>query len=150
MRVFFSSIAALAIGLLQSSLVIFSLSIVAQYSPIPEWLARNGFSGNELVLGVTVADFPIIFVLWLPAGYVLSRLRPLSIWAYLALAVVPSWIWLNRILFSQGVFSPIDSLLLSWGPELVAPVVATLVMSRFVRPQRPNNSFKPKPLRGSA
>ncbi len=150
MRVFFSSIAALAIGLLQSSLVIFSLSIVAQYSPIPEWLAWNGFSGNELVLGVTVADFPIIFVLWLPAGYVLSRLRPLSIWAYLALAVVPSWIWLNQIVFSQGVFSPIDSLLLSWVPEIVAPVVATLVMSRFVRPQRPNNSFKPKPLRGSA
>ena len=150
MRVMFSSISALVIGLLQFSLIVFCISFFALHFPISAWLAHNGFGGTKLLLGVTVVEFPMHVVLWLPAGYLLLRLRPLPLWVYLALALVPTWVWINRLVLFQGEFSPIGSMLLSWVPELVAPVVATLVVAKLIRPQMPNNSFKPKPLRGSA
>ena len=146
-----SMAAALLIGLAQTYLLIMCWAFIGMYTPLPRWLIESGVTGSTLRSILFVLDFAVSVLLCVPAAYLLCKLRPSKPWIYLALAVMPGFIWQYRLVLGDAV------LLRDWAlflPGALAALfmlpVATLIVHRVTSRGAPNNSFKPKPLRGSA
>ena len=138
---------AVAVGIAQTYFLLFCWAYIGAYSPLLGWLAGLGLNGSAIRAAVFPFDFFTSVALCIPAALVLLRLRPAKIWLYLALAVIPSFIWLNR----QLVGGPnLGDFVLGWLPELFALPAAAWLVHFIGKRGAPNNSFKPKPLRGSA
>ena len=136
---------AVAVGFVQTYFLLFCWAYIGAYSPMPGWLAGLGFYGSAVRVAIFTFDFLTSVVLCIPVALVLLRLRPAKIWLYLALAIIPSFIWLNR----QLVGAPnLGDFVLGWLPELFALPVAAWLVHFISKRGAPNNSFKPKPLRG--
>ena len=146
-----SCFAALAIGIGQMYLLVFCWAYIAIYNPLPSWLIAHGILGTSLKSLLFVTDFVLSVCLSFPAAYCLIRLRPRNLALYLGLAIVPEFLWQNR-LFLGGEPMPLDfsAFLPGMLSELLVLPVAVFVLLRTGASVTPNNSFKPKPLRGSA
>ncbi|MBB6241572.1 hypothetical protein [Rhodanobacter sp. MP1X3] len=97
---------ALALGALQTILLLYSWNYLAVYSPIPSWLATHGITGFSWKAILYAQDWLINITLCLPAAYVLCKLRPRKIFVYAVLAVVPSFLWQYRLVFvDRAAFS---------------------------------------------
>ena len=96
---FVAALIALAVGVLQTILLLYSWDYLAVHSPIPSWLATHGVTGFSWKAILYAQDWLINITLCLPAAYVLCKLRPRKIFVYLVLAVVPSFLRQNRLLF---------------------------------------------------
>ncbi|WP_457098142.1 hypothetical protein [Lysobacter sp. P5_B9] len=144
-----SATVAVLVGLAQTCLLVLCWAYIAAHSPLPRWLIDLGLQGHAFRAALLPIDFLTSVLLSLPAAHLLLKLRPGKLWPYLILAVFPGFIWLNRGLVGNPL--PIQfagEIALGWIPELFAlPAAAWLL--RFMS-GAPNNSFKPKPLRGSA
>jgi hypothetical protein len=141
-----SAAIAVAVGLAQTYFLLFCWAYIGAYSPMLGWLAGLGLHGSAVRAVIFPFDFLTSVVLCIPAAFVLLRLRPAKIWLYLALAVIPSFIWLNR----QLVGAPnLGGFALGWLPELFALPAAAWLAQFIGKRGAPYNSFKPKPLRGS-
>jgi hypothetical protein len=90
---------ALALGALQTILLLYSWNYLAVYSPIPSWLVTHGITGFSWKAILYAQDWLINIMLCLPAAYVLCKLRPRKIFVYAVLAVVPSFLWQYRLVF---------------------------------------------------
>ena len=146
-----SCFAALATGIVQMYLLAFCWAYIAIYNPLPSWLIAHGVHGVSLKSLLFLTDFVLSLCLSLPAAYCLIRLRPRNLALYLALAVIPAFLWQNRLLLG-GEPMPLDFSAFLPGilAELLVLPVAVFVLLRARASVTPNNSFKPKPLRGSA
>ena len=142
-----SAAIAVAVGLAQTYFLLFCWAYIGAYSPILGWLAGLGLHGSAIRAAIFPFDFLTSVVLCIPAALVLLRLRPARLWLYLVLAVIPSFIWLNRQLVGA---SDLGGFVLGWLPELFALPAAAWLVHFIGKRGAPNNSFKPKPLRGSA
>jgi hypothetical protein len=146
-----SCFTALAIGIVQMYLLVFCWAYIAIYNPLPSSLIAHGVHGTSLQSLLFVIDFLLSLCLSLPAAYCLIRLRPRNLALYLGLAIVPAVLWQNRLLLGGEPmplgFSAFLPGLLS---ELLVLPAAVFVLLRTRASVTPNNSFKPKPLRGSA
>ena len=146
-----ASFAAVAIGIAQMYLLLFCWTYIAVNSPLPSWRIAHGILGFGLSALLWVADFTVSVGLCLPAAYVLLRLRPRTLWWHLTLAVIPAFLWQYRLLLSgqpQALsFTAFLPGMISQALMLPAAVFVLLCITASVAP---NNSFKPKPLRGSA
>ena len=98
---FVAVLIALAVGVLQTILLLYSWSYLAVHSPIPSWLATHGATGFSWKAILYAQDWLINIALCLPAAYVLCKLRPRKIFVYLVLAVVPSFLWQHRLVFAD-------------------------------------------------
>jgi len=98
---FVAVLIALAVGVLQTILLLYSWSYLAVHSPIPSWLATHGATGFSWKAILYAQDWLINITLCLPAAYVLCKLRPRKIFVYLVLAVVPSFLWQHRLVFAD-------------------------------------------------
>ena len=96
---FVAALIALAVGILQTILLLYAWDYLAVHSPIPSWLATHGVTGFSWEVLLYAQDWLINITLCLPAAYVLCKLRPRKTFAYLVLAVVPSFFWQNRLVF---------------------------------------------------
>ena len=109
---FLAALIALAVGALQTILLLYSWNYLAVYSPIPSWLATHGATGASLKAFLYAQDCLINITLCLPAAYVLCKLRPRKIFVYLVLAVVPGFLWQHRLVFvDPAAFSNITAFL---------------------------------------
>ncbi|WP_457095883.1 hypothetical protein [Lysobacter sp. P5_B9] len=142
-----SATVAVLVGLAQAYFLLLCWAYIGAYSPLPRWLIGLGLHGPSLRAVVLVIDFLTSVILCIPAALVLLRLRPAKIWLYLALAVVPSFVWLNYHLVGT---SNLGGFVLGWLPELLALPGAAWLLHFLGISGASNNSFKPKPLRGSA
>ena len=142
-----SAAVAVAVGLVQTYILLICWAYIGAHSPMLGSLSGLGLHGPALRAAIFPFDFLASVVLCIPAALILLRLRPAKIWLYIALAVIPSFIWLNRHL----VGAPnLDSFVLGWLPELFALPAAAWMVHFIGKRGAPNNAFKPKPLRGSA
>ena len=142
-----SAAIAFVVGLAQTYFLLTCWAYIGAYSPLPHWLVGIGLHGSAFRAAMLPIDFLTSVIICIPAALVLLRLRPAKIWLYLAISVIPSFIWLNRQLV--GVPN-LGHFVLGWLPELFALPAATWLVHFIGMRGAPNNSFKPKPLRGSA
>jgi hypothetical protein len=146
-----SSCAAVAIGVAQMYLLLFCWAYIAANSPLSSWLIAHGVLGFGLSALLWISDFTVSVCLCLPAAYLLLRLRPRNLWWHLALAVIPAFLWQSRLLLS-GL--PLALSFTTFLPGMLSQLLmlptAVFVLLRITASVAPNNSFKPKPLRGSA
>jgi hypothetical protein len=146
---FLSSIAAMALGWAFPYLQLYAMQYVTIWTPFPRLLHGAGLSGSQF----TWALFPIDFLTWvliaLPIAFVLTRLRPTRPAWYTALATLPFFIAVNIRLLVDGTLHLSGLSVRMWLGWLLVLPCAVLIVHWLAR-VRPNNSFKPKPLRGSA
>ena len=142
--------AALLIGIVQTYLLVLCWAYIAMYTPLPQWLVAQGVTGNTHRTVMFATDFSISVLLSLPAAFLLRALRPRKLLLYLLLAVLPGFVWQYSNVLGDA------TLLRNWRflpgilSALLALPVAALIVQRAKPGVAPNNSFKPKPLRGSA
>jgi hypothetical protein len=146
---FLSSIAAMSLGWAFPYLQLFAMQYVTIWTPFPRLLHRAGLSESEFVWAL----FPIDFLTWvliaLPIAFLLTRLRPIRPTWYTALATLPFFIVVNILLLMDGTLHPSDLSVRMWASWLFVLPSAVLIV-QWISRVRPNSSFKPKPLRGSA
>lgn len=123
-----SGTAAAFLGLAQCYFVLFCWAYIAAHTPLSHWLLDLGLRASMPVVLLPV-DFLTTVALSLPAGFLLTRLRPPRLGLYLLLAVVPAFVWLNREIVGSPLLAQFpNSLILGWLPELFAlPCAAWLV-----------------------
>jgi hypothetical protein len=142
---------ALLIGIVQMYLLTFSWAYIAIYSPLTHWLIELGLRGFAFRAVLFPLDFVTNVLLCLPAAFVIYKLRPRHLLAYLAVAVLPVFLWQNRILLGDATFVQSWALYApGWVYELLPLPVAALIIRTLTTRQEPNNSFKPNPLRSSS
>ena len=145
-----SGLAAILLGAAQCYFALYCWAYIAAYSPLPHWLLDLGLRASVRAV-VFPVDFLTAVVLSLPAGFLLTKLRPARLGLYLLLAVVPGFIWLNRGVVGSPVLAQFPGLMfLGWLPELLALPCAAWLVRLLANRAAPNKSFKPNPLRGSA
>ena len=142
--------AALLVGIAQTYLVILCWAYIAMYTPLPQWLIAQGVSGSAFRLVLFATDSTISVLLSLPAAFLICKLRPSKPFVYLALAVLPGFFWQYRNVIGDGSLFQDWRYLAGVFSALFMLPVAVLIMQRIKPGAAPNNSFKPKPLRGSA
>ena len=97
-----SLVAALAIGIVQLFALIYfwtGMTLYVQHAP---WLVSHGVTGTSLKSILIVFDTAINLLLCLPAAFALCALRPRKIAIYLAVAVIPGFLWQYRLFFSDA------------------------------------------------
>ena len=145
-----SGVAAILIGVAQFYFLLYCWVYIAAYTPLIHWLFDLGLRASIRVVLFPV-DFLTSVALSLPAGFLLTKLRPAGLRVYLLLAVVPSFLWLNRDVFGSPLLAQSPRwVVLGWLPELLGLPCAVWLVRLMTNRVAPNNSFKPKPLRGSA
>jgi hypothetical protein len=142
-----SAAIAVAVGFAQTYFLLYCWAYIGAHSPMLGWLADLGLHGSAVRAALFPFDFITSVVLCIPAALALLRLRPAKLRLYLALAVIPSFIWLNRQLVGA---SNLGDFVLGWLPELFALPAAAWLAHFIGKRGASDNSFKPKPLRGSA
>ena len=146
-----SAAAAFVLGLAQSYFLLLCWAYIAVHTPLPRWLIDLGLRGDAFRAVLLPVDFLTSVVISLPAAFALVKLRPARLALYLPLAVVPSFVWLNLGLIGDPMLGQFAGpVVLGWLPELFALPVAVWIVCLVPGRGAPNNSFKPKPLRGSA
>lgn len=96
---FIAASVALAVGILQTVLLLYLWTYMAAYSPVPLWLVSHGVTGLSLRGTLSIVDWIINISLCLPAAYVLCKLRPRKLPVYLIFAVVPGFLWQYCLVF---------------------------------------------------
>jgi len=92
---------AIVIGIAQMFLLTVYWAYVGVRSPVFSWLIDLGLEGISLRAVIFPIDFFTNVLLSLPAAYVIYKLHPKYIWLYLALAVLPVFVFTNRLLISE-------------------------------------------------
>ena len=142
--------AALLIGIVQTYLLIVCWAYIAMYTPLPQWLIGQGMNGSAFRIVLFATDFIISVLLSLPAAFLICKLPPSKPLVYLALAVLPGFLWqYSNVIGDGSLFQDWRHLPGALSALFMLPV-AVLIMQRRKPGVAPNNSFKPKPLRGSA
>ena len=143
--------AALVIGIVQAYLLILCWAYIAMYTPLPQWLIAHGVTGTSLRAVLFATDFSISVLLSIPAAFLLCVLQPRQLVLYLLLAVVPGFLWqYSNLLEDTSVLNDWQLFLPGALSFVLALPVAAFIAQRTKPWVAPNNSFKPKPLRGSA
>ena len=107
-------------------------------------LLATGLHGQPLYWTLHVYDFVVWVALAIPTAVVLRLLKPRHLVWYTALATVPYFAWVLSFGSNLGFVGQYALLFLA------APATAVALVAFIERRLRPNNSFKPTPLRGAA
>jgi hypothetical protein len=138
-----SVLVASVLGIAQCYIFFASWPYVAAYDPVPTWLIALGLRGNALFAASCLLDLTINTLLAVPVAFVLvAMLSPGQVWLYVVLAFCAAFGWLHAAFGASFSWT-------SFFPLLGIPASA-LAVSLWRSKPAPNNSFKPKPLRGSA
>jgi hypothetical protein len=97
----FSLLAALLIGITQMFVIVWFWAGMTLYVQHVPWLLSHGVTGTSLRLLLFFFDNTINLALCLPAAFALRALRPRKLWLYLALAVIPGFLWQSRLLLTD-------------------------------------------------
>jgi hypothetical protein len=107
MQLTLSILAAVIIGLVLTIFVIAARAYIQIYFSITNWLIPLDLSRALFITSVYIYDLFLNILLCIPAAYLLSRLQPQKLALYLALAVLPGFIWQHSNLFTNPTtFSP--------------------------------------------
>jgi len=148
-RLAISIATALLIGIVQTYLLVLCWAYIAVYTPLPQWLLGQGVSGRAFRAVVFATDFVISVLLSVPAAFLLCKLRPRKLFVYLVLAVIPGFLWqYSNVLGDATLLRDWPLYLPGALSALLMLPVAVLIVQWARQGTAPDNSFKPKPLRG--
>ena len=143
-----TAVLSIAVGTLLALALIWGWARIAASNPLPMLFANGGLRGVSFQAAVAATDFLINMVICLPAALTLWLIGPRHVLVNTTLAMlacaVCGAIAVGFPMFSYGPIIWITYLLL-----LASLPIDVWLLSKFGR-NAPNNSFKPKPLRGSA
>jgi hypothetical protein len=143
-----TAVLSIAVGALLALALIWVWTRIAASNPLPALFAKSGLRGVGFQAAVAATDFLINMVLCLPAALALWLMDPRRALVNTALAVVAcavcGAIAVGFPMFSYGPIIWVTYLLL-----VASLPIDVWLLSKLSR-NAPNNSFKPKPLRGSA
>ena len=142
-----SSVASIVVGIVLALALVWCWAFIAANNPLPGLLIKNGLSGAGFWIVITSTDFIINLILCLPAAWVLRQLGR-NIRANTALAVI-AFAATGAIVVGLPLFSYELRIGVQYALLLASLPIAVWLLSRLDR-RAPNNSFKPKPLRGSS
>jgi hypothetical protein len=127
---FIATSVALAVGILQTILLLYLWTYIAAYSAVSPWLVAHGVTSLSLPWTLSMVDSLINILLCLPAAYILCKLRPRKLPLYLILAVVPGFLWKYRMVFIEpAAFSNFTAFL----PGILSAVFMLPVATAIVR-----------------
>ena len=142
-----SFVLAVLIGAINTYLLLFAWTFIGVATPLPQLLISHEVRGVAFKGILFAVDLLTNMALYLPAAYLLCKLKPERIWVYLiAASLLPLWLNYRLLLFS--VFQ--GSVFLPGAIGAILPLPATTLIIKRLVAGAPNNSFKPRPLRGSA
>ncbi len=134
-------------------LITFCWAFIAAYTPIPYWLVDLGVTGTPHRVILHLLDLPINILLCLPAAYLICKLRPQKLVLYTSLAILPAFLWMNRLLIIDperlNLFVPWYNYVPGWVFGLVSIPLAVFIVDRITNR---SSSFRPSAStgRGSA
>ncbi len=132
-----SIVIAIVIGTAQMFLLTVYWAYIGVYSPVFLWLNDLGLQGLSLRVVIFLIDFFTNVLLSLPAAYVINKLRPKSIWLYLAVAVLPVFVFTNWLLITEPArltqFVPWYTYVPGWIFGLAVLPVAVLIVHRLTK-----------------
>jgi hypothetical protein len=138
-----AGIAGWYLPLLQTYISIF----VIPFHPIPHLFASIGVPRSAYAWAL----FPFDFFLYVtPVAFLITKLRPASQTWYAAVAVLPFYVGLLLAYYNADQLRFGSSVIREAIFYLFALPLAMLLVRWLGSIGRPNNSFTPKPLRGSA
>ena len=127
-----SKVVAILIGVAHFIFLTFCWGYIAMYSPQTPW--NLSFEISES-LKFSLFDIVVNILLSFPAGYLIYKLQPRKLLLYIALAIVPSFLWLNRnfIIEPSNVFEYTSwyMFLPGWLYLLFSIPVAILIIHRL-------------------
>jgi hypothetical protein len=136
--------ASIFLGVIQWLLLTLIWTFIALYTPVPQWLVDLGILGSAFYSILFVSDFLLNILFCLPVAFVICRLRPEKIVLYTALAVVPAFVWTNRLLISEPerltLFVPWYSFVPGWIFGLVSIPLAVFIVNRLTKR---SSTFRP-------
>ena len=137
-----STLIACLLGVAQPYVFLVSWPYVTAYDPVPAQLLELGLRGNTLYVACYLFDLMINTLLAVPVALVLVALRPQKTWFYAGVCFSAALVWLRTVFDASFLWQ-------SLSPLLGIPL-STWAVSFWRSKPAPNNSFKPKPLQGSA
>lgn len=124
-----SILAAVLIGFVLIIFVIAVRSYIQIYFSITNWLIPLDLPRSLFITAIYIYDLLLNILLCIPAAYLLSRLQPQNLALYLALAVLPGFIWQHSNLFTNPTtFSPFLTFVPGITMALVMLPFATLIV----------------------
>jgi hypothetical protein len=134
-----SILAAVFIGLVLTIFVIAARAYIQIYFSITNWLIPLDLSRALFIISVYIYDLLLNILLCIPAAYLLSRLQPQKLALYLALAVLPGFLWQYSSLFTNPTsFSPFLTFVPGITMALLMLPLASLIVTRA---RRRNNAL---------
>jgi hypothetical protein len=121
--------AAVVLGLVQPYFLVACWTFISFHIPFPVWLVGLGLRGTAFNGTLYVADFAINVLLSAPAAFLLLRLRPTRLLAYLAACVIPGFLLLNLNVFASPSLAFIVR---TWPQELLALPLAGWLLRRWL------------------
>jgi len=97
----FSVMASLLLGAVQFLALNYFWTVMTLYVQHVPWLLAHGITGTSLGVSLLFFDSTVNLALCLPAAFVLCALRPQRIALYLALAVLPAFLWQYRLFLTN-------------------------------------------------
>ncbi len=131
-------------GLILTYFAVLCWAYIGAHTPVLRWLVDLGLRGSALRVVLFPIDFLTNVVLSLPLAFVLVRLQPRKILLFLAVAIIPSFVWLNLPLLGNEFFHDLwPSFALAWLHSLFALPVAVWLAGQFAKPGAPNTAMHP-------
>ena len=137
---------AFIIGGLLAPYLIWCWAKIARYGLFAEPAIRAGLRGDSLYAVLTPIDFATSVVLFLPGAWLLWKLGKDSAFAHIAFALIAFFVVSSALIglpvLTLGLWPALSTVL-----SYVALPVAVMIVAWLHR-RAPNNSFKPRSLRG--
>lgn len=137
---YFSVALAALFGLISYFFTAVSWFYIREYNPIIDWLIDNLTDAVWLQLSIYMNDFLINIVLAFPLALLINSLRPQKYILYLVVALLPTFVLLNRAWVMNSSFNELwPSIVAYWPQQLFCAPIALLIINSFKR-----NSLQPK------
>jgi hypothetical protein len=128
--------AALVIGIAQMFVLIYFWAYLTLYVQYVPWLVSHGITGTSLRVLLHTFDTTVNLLLCLPAAFALCALRPRSLPAYLAVAVIPGFIWQYRLFFSEPILFEDWTIFIPGALSAALTLPVAVLVARFLASRR--------------
>jgi hypothetical protein len=107
-------------------------------NPFTQWLFHTLPGTGWFYPIIRIQDLLISIVLALPLAAIIYYLRPKQYYLYLAIALLPSFLWNNSVWLGHPYFGDHwGSIVLGWGVELSSIPIALLLIHKIKRENPP-------------
>jgi hypothetical protein len=117
------------LGVVYFLLLAIAWAHIPNFNPITQWLLDNLAATSWYRSLVFIHDLLLNIILGFPLAALIYYLRPKNYILYLALALLPSFIWTHSVWINNPIFSESwPSIILGWPNELFCVPIALMII----------------------